>query len=191
MSEADFEIAKTKILDKLKGLDPRLTYHNIEHTLDVLNQALRIASEEGIFNQRELLLLKYAALYHDIGFLDIYNGHEEKGCEYFMSDARSWNFSEGDKDTIVSLIRATKLPQSPRTKLERILCDADLDYLGRSDFSEVADSLRKEFIEYKFVADDNEWNARQKHFIKNHSYHTPSSRLVREPVKLRNFSRLQ
>jgi uncharacterized protein len=191
MSEADFEIAKTKILEKLKGLDPRLTYHNVEHTLDVLNQCLRIADEEGVFNQRELLLLKYAALYHDIGFLEKYSGHEEKGCEYFLEDSRAWNFSDGDKETIIDLIMATKLPQAPRTKLQRIICDADLDYLGRNDFPDVSECLRKEFIEYKFVADDKEWNERQKRFLKSHTYHTPSSRLVREPVKQRNYSKLQ
>ena len=40
----------------------------------------------------------------------------------------------------MELREATKIPQTPLTKLEEIICDADLDYLGREDFFEISRS---------------------------------------------------
>jgi putative nucleotidyltransferase with HDIG domain len=69
------------VIDKLqKGLAPTLTYHNVSHTLDVLRQATEIAARESFVNEEDLLLLKVGALYHDVGFLNTYAGHEEKSC---------------------------------------------------------------------------------------------------------------
>ena len=75
MHRNPFKELKTKLLAKLKGLNPNLTYHSLEHTLDVIEQSGRIASEEGITNERDLFLLQVAALYHDSGFLETYSHH--------------------------------------------------------------------------------------------------------------------
>src|SRR5215212_3088504 len=72
MPENAFEKIQTTVLTELKGLSPNLTYHCVNHTLDVVEQSGRIASEEGITNERDLFLLKVAALYHDSGFLETY-----------------------------------------------------------------------------------------------------------------------
>lgn len=77
-----FAHIRLHIIDKLqKGLSPALTYHNVAHTLDVLKQAVDIAKNEGIADENDLLLLKISALYHDVGFLKIYAGHEEISCQ--------------------------------------------------------------------------------------------------------------
>jgi uncharacterized protein len=68
MPENGFEEIKINFLTRLKGLSPDLTYHCISHTLDMMEQCERIASEEGITSDRDLFLLKVAALYHDSGF---------------------------------------------------------------------------------------------------------------------------
>ena len=134
MPENGFEKIKTNLLAKLKGLSPDLTYHCIDHTLDILEQSERIANEEGITNERDLFLLKVAALYHDVGFLETYAEHEKKGCDIFLEDAVNLDFTDKEKDIIRGLIMATKIPQQPNTLMEKIICDADLDYLGRNDF---------------------------------------------------------
>ena len=69
MTEKDFESVKELVLAELDGLDPHLTYHSKAHTIDVMAQALRIASTEGVHDDYQLLLLKFATLFHDIGFL--------------------------------------------------------------------------------------------------------------------------
>jgi hypothetical protein len=84
----------------------------------------------------------------------------------------------------------TQIPQRPVDILERVICDADLDYLGRDDFFSIGDTLRREFIRYGIVPDDAAWEALQMKFLTNHSYHTESSRILREPVKQAHISRL-
>src|SRR4051794_14045303 len=109
-----FTDLKQYIIDKLgKGLSPALTYHNLAHTLDVLQQAVYIAEKEGIADQDELLLLKTSALYHDVGFLDLYTGHEEISCAIASEELCSFGFSKDQIDTICGMIRATKVPQQP------------------------------------------------------------------------------
>ena len=46
---------------------------------------------------------------------------------------------------------ATEIPQNPKTHLEMIMCDADLDYLGRYDFETISNNLYTEFLDFGFV----------------------------------------
>ena len=116
-----FTSMKQPILSRLqKELDPRLGYHNISHTLDVIKQAEIIAKQEGVNDKHDLLLLRTAAAFHDSGFLFVYKGHEEKGCEIASGDLKN-TFSEADIKKICGMIMATKIPQSPNTLLEKII----------------------------------------------------------------------
>jgi uncharacterized protein len=187
MYEAEFETVKRRVMDRLRTLPPSLSYHSPEHTLDVLEQCERIAQAEGLTNERQLFLLRLAALYHDTGYLHQYSQHEEESCRIFLSDATHLSLSEEDKNDIIHLIMATKVPQQPATLPERILCDADLDYLGREDFSPVGDKLRREFLHYGIIGSNDEWHQRQVQFLTTHQYHTASSRKLREPVKQKNL----
>lgn len=190
MPRSEFDIIHKLALKRLEGLDPKLTYHCIDHTLDVLKHSTRIANDEGI-NSRELFLLKVAAVYHDIGFLYKYDGHEEKGCEIFLEDCGRFNLKESEIELILGLIRATKVPQQPKNLLQRIICDADLDYLGRIDFMEIANRLQTEFMNYSIVPNEARWRELQLKFLEGHHYHTNSSRLLREPVKKANIKKIK
>lgn len=185
-----FSDIKIFVLNKLKALDPNLTYHNIAHTLDVLSCSEKIAKAERIDDTEQLLLLKTAALYHDTGFLRTYADHEKISAEIFHEDAGQFGFSKKQKDIITSLIMATKVPQQPVNHLQQIICDADLDYLGRDDFYKSGENLRKEFLSFKVIANDAEWDALQLKFLRNHHYHTSYSRENREPVKQSHYSAL-
>lgn len=187
MPEYSFDQIREHVVRKLGHLKPDLTYHCIEHTLDVLEQALRIAREENMRDDKDLELLKIASLYHDIGFLKTYLQHEKQSVEIFREDFRDSSMSESDKETIAKLIMVTQIPQQPKNKLEQIICDADLDYLGRSDFADISENLRKEFLAYGIVSTDEEWFALQLKFLQNHQYHTAASRDKREPVKKQNY----
>jgi len=181
---------RTRVLKALEGLSPHLTYHSVDHTLDVVRESERIAAEEGISGDGDLFLLKVAALYHDTGFLETYAGHEERSCEIFMRDAVHFGLTDAEKDSVKALIMATRVPQKPSTLLERIICDADLDYLGRSDFLDIGARLKQEFLHYHIVKDDQDWERLQLQFLKNHRYHTASSQRLREPLKQHNYQQL-
>jgi predicted metal-dependent HD superfamily phosphohydrolase len=177
-------------IKRLRELSPDLTYHCYDHTMDVLEQCVRIAEAEGVTNQKEVFLLKVAALYHDTGFLKAYRLHEAASCSIFMEETSAFDFSKEDIEVVNRLIMATQIPQKPADILEKIICDADLDYLGRDDFFSIGDTLRKEFLLFKVVANNDEWESLQLKFLRNHSYHTRSSQLLREPAKQLNISKL-
>jgi predicted metal-dependent HD superfamily phosphohydrolase len=192
MTESGFLVLKSNILAMLdNGLDMRLTYHNRRHTEDVLFNAERIACCEGITNARELLLLKIAALFHDTGFIDSYKDHEERSCEIFRYYISDEHLPVHEFNTVISLIMATKAPQTPKSLLERILCDADLDYLGREDFFSISEQLRQEFIIYGIVENEKDWQRRQIRFLDAHRYFTRTSQLQREPGKTRHLEKLK
>lgn len=190
MPDKRFDIIKMTVLSRLKNLDTNLTYHNIRHTLDVLNQAERIAEAENIKNERTVFLLKLAALYHDTGFLETYEGHEEMSCRIFRMDSENMDLKEEEKKLVLQLIMVTKSSNEPLTHLQKIICDADLDYLGRDDFSAISEGLKIELLCLNKIADGGEWQQRQLNFLKNHQYYTQSSLLLREPAKQKNYQSL-
>ena len=186
-----FTSIKQPILSRLKNeLDPRLGYHNITHTLDVLEQAEVLAKQEKVTDKHDLLLLKTAAVFHDSGFLFVYKGHEEKGCE-IASDSLRNVFSEEDIKKVCGMIMATKIPQSPKTLLEQIICDADLDYLGRNDFEPISQTLHKEFIIFKIIPEDIIWDHVQIKFFESHHYFTGTSISKRNEKKLKHLNILK
>jgi len=188
----DIQRAETFLMDQLRtGLLPTLYYHGLHHTLDVAGAALDIAQHEGVTDAESLTLLKTAALYHDSGFMTTYQGHEEAGCRLALETLPDFGYSDQQIGTICDLIRATKVPQQPRTHLERILCDADLDYLGRDDFEPIAHTLYEELKTRDAVADEAAWNQMQVRFLTNHTYWTPTSIARREPGKQANLARLR
>lgn len=174
-----------------KGLSPTLTYHNVAHTLDVLKYVNEIAKLEGITNQADLLLLKVSALYHDIGFLSNYSGHEEVSCKMASEELVKFGFSNDQINKICGMIRATKVPQQPQNKLEEIICDSDLDYLGRDDFFIIGEGLYKEFLLQKIVTNEKEWNELQVRFLENHHYFTKSSKQNRHQAKQENLEQVK
>lgn len=171
-----FAHIKKHVVGKLEKELPRdLTYHNIAHTLDVLKQVNEIGKSEGIIDEQQFLLLRIAALYHDTGFINVYKGHEERSCEIASEDLPAFGFSAGDIKKICSLIRATRVPQLPQDLLEEIICDSDLDYLGRDDFFEIGKGLYKEFRDQKIVESENDWNLLQVRFLESHRFFTDTS----------------
>jgi len=184
------DIISHHVFAMLDKLAPELTYHNKQHTADVLQSCERIAQDEGV-GKRELYLLRVAALYHDTGFLYIYTGHEEKSCQLFLEDTRMFHFSDEEKELITGIIMATRVPQKPHSLLQKIICDADLDYLGRDDFYSISGELKKEFMHYGFIQSEKEWRDMQVRFLGTHHYHTHSSQQLREPVMKKHWQTIQ
>ena len=180
----NINIIKDHVISMLtKGLSDTLIYHNIQHTTDVSEQCLVIAKEEYITDLSMLQELEIAALYHDTGFIYTYNGHEAKGCEIAREQLPGFGVTNKSIDVICGLIMATKVPQHPKTHLEQIICDADLDYLGRADFYKTGNNLRIELLACNLITDEHDWEDRQLNFLNNHQYFTKTSLKKREPFK--------
>ncbi|MGV3601404.1 MAG: HD domain-containing protein [Dyadobacter fermentans] len=186
------EKAEQYVLGQLENrLDRTLFYHGIHHTLDVVTASAEIAALEGITDSESLALLRTAALYHDAGFLTAYQGHEEAGCSLAREVLADFGYNAMQIETICGMIMATKIPQSPQNTLEKIICDADLDYLGRGDFEAIAASLFEELKVRDMVEDIPAWDAVQVKFLEAHSYWTASQQKRRDAAKQRHLQHLK
>ncbi len=168
----NFKEVEQHIIGTLKrDLPNNLYYHGLHHTMDVLRSAEMIGADEKI-NAEEMLLLKVAVLYHDAGFTKVYRNHEEVGCDMARKDLPGFGFSTKEIEIICGMIMATKIPQTPTTKLEEIIADADLEYLGTDDFERIGNTLFEEIKLYLNVESERQWNIIQLNFLKTHRYFT-------------------
>ena len=179
------------IIQKLTAeLSPRLTYHGVHHTQDVLAvceayiEHLQIAPDQAE-------LLRVGALLHDIGFLEVYQLHEEKGVEMIQEILPQFGYNAPEIATVAGLIRATKVPQLPQNELEKIICDADLDYLGRADFEPISESLFQELQNVNLLQERRVWDNIQIKFLEGHFYHTDFAVAHRQPQKAERLAEIK
>lgn len=186
----NLQAAKEFVLGKLKNeLKPDLYYHCLTHTVDVYESAKKLASMENI-SGNDLILLETAALFHDTGFLTGYANHEEKSVQLARKILPGFGYSADDIKTICHMILATRLPQQPITILEKILCDADLDYLGRDDFFMIANKLLCEWNENDIPITLKKWYNIQVNFLESNHYFTKSAIFLRKEKKRENLSQI-
>jgi adenylate cyclase len=179
------------ILDKLeRELPDSLFYHNVKHTVDVVTEVELIGWGEGCSDE-EILLLKTAGLFHDAGHTIEYENHEFHSTQIAREMLPKYNYTPAQIETICSIIIATRLPPRPSTLLESIICDSDLDYLGRSDFIPVSNSLYEELKAQNKMKSLNDWNKLQVKFISGHQYFTKTARSLREVNKQLQIERIQ
>lgn len=186
-----FEKIYKKVMSRLeKSLPSWLHYHSPGHTRYVLEKAIFLAEKEGV-SGHDLLLLKIAALYHDLGFLVGPKDHERTACRLASEELQAYNLSKEDIDKICGMIMATRIPQKPNTQLEKILADADLEYLGTDKFEEYGGDLFRERQHLDPRLDLENWNKVQVAFLSQHHYHTQFCKIHREPVKQENLRNLK
>ncbi len=186
-----FEEVRAHILDQLsKRLTLDLTYHNIEHVLDVEGSATRLARMEDI-TDRDIVLIRTAALFHDSGMMNTYHNHEEEGCKIASMVLPEYGYSRADIQGIKDMIMATKLPQTAKSLPEKIICDADLDYLGRIDFFMIAHRLKYEWNILNInTMELKEWYLMQEEFLSKHRYYTNAAQVLRDQQKKGNLNQI-
>ena len=157
--------------------------------MDVYDYVMEIAKAEKV-GRTDQTLLKVAVLLHDAGFTQTYAGHEDVSCEIAKTLLPQFNYTKEEIEKVVGMIQATKIPQKPKTLLEKILADADLLYLGTQRFKEVGDTLFEEMKVYAGLGSSKEWNGIQKKFLEHHHYHTDYCRKMYEPTKQKNLKKI-
>ena len=68
-----------------------------------------------------------------------------------------------------------------------MICDADLDYLGRYDFFPIGDALFREMNRNNEISDTLAWNNLQVKFLNAHRFHTNYSIQNRTPKLQENL----
>lgn len=191
MTQGEFQNIYNEVRDLLSdNLPDYLTYHSVSHTLEVYDKAIFIGKKENI-SQSEMNLLKIAALYHDVGFTKTHVEHEQEGCKIAKVNLKRHGLSSEQIDEICAMIMATKIPQNPQNKLEKILADADLEYLGTVNFAEGSKKLYLELLHFNPNLSIEEWNKIQIKFLTNHKYHTNFCKRYKQHRKLKNLLTLK
>jgi uncharacterized protein len=191
MNIPDFERAKQYALGRLeRELPASLTYHCLAHTRDDVVPAVeRLAALEGVDGEK-LFLLRTAAYYHDLGFVEQVADHETTAVRIADEILPSFGYSPAQIDVIGDIILATKIPQDPHTHLEEIMADADLDLFGRDDFWLLNRALRAELEALGQPMTDEEWYGSQLAFLQAHHYFSLSARTLHRELKQRHIEEL-
>lgn len=192
MTQPDFDRAREYALRRLqRELSPQMVYHSAWHTeSDVVPAAERLAALEGVTGD-DLMLLRTAAWYHDIGCVVQRAQHEAIGIGIATTILSHFGYTDAQLKVIAGLIMATRLPQSPHSLLEQILADADLDALGREDYHARQTALRAEWAATVQATTLAEWLQIQITFLSSHRYFTGVARSLRDAGKQKHITELR
>jgi predicted metal-dependent HD superfamily phosphohydrolase len=177
--------------DELPG---GIKYHDADHTLHstrgVVAVANNIAVSENISeHDRELLVA--AAYFHDTGYVREYDKNEPIAARMAGRVLKLIGYKPDEIKKIQKMILATDLEREPKSHIEKILCDADLDHLGREDFLELDAKIRQGRRARGIdVSDDAKWYKGTLEVIKKHRYYTESQKHKREKKKQENIKGL-
>jgi len=179
-----------QILNELKvKLAPYLSYHSYEHIIDVANVCDNYIRLYKIDDDMAKLI-RIAAISHDFGYTISSIDHEERSIILIEPMLRSV-LTKKEIDLVNGMIRATKIPQQPKTLYDKILADADLDYLGRDDYNKLSKNLLQELLHFGVINTEREWLDLQIKFLENHEYHTLYAKWNRRRLKLKKLKELK
>ena len=171
-------------------LPEELYYHGTHHTRDVLEVCDEYVTRDEI-PTKDALLLRTGVLFHDFGFTSSFEDHEKNGALLAEKILPDFGFNKEDIEVVKSLILATRIPQNPKSQLEKIICDADLDYLGRDDFYPISHTLYKELKSLGKIDSEEEWDQLQIRFLEAHRYHTDFAIENQQPEKEKRIAELR
>lgn len=155
-----------------KNTPPENVYHNIEHVKSVVSLVEEIGNFSEL-SEEEIEILKIAAWFHDIGHLEVWEGHEEKSAEFATEYLASEDYPIEKINKITGCILATKVPHKPKNHLEEIICDADIAHVGSDSFFEQSDLLKLELEKRKKkIISDLDWLKKNIVFVENNNFYT-------------------
>lgn len=168
-----------------------IPFHNWQHTVDVVDAVQCVGDNENVDpDNMELLII--AAYFHDIGNIKTAENHEALSCLHAETFLTAIGFSKKKIIEVVELISVTKLSQTPKSHLEKIMCDADLAHLGKKSFFIRNEALRNEWISINGVEFSNqEWYDLNIRFLENHTFHTSYAKNEYNKVKSENLLKLK
>lgn len=166
-------------------------YHNLQHTRDVVSAAKEISSKSDIDGEDiEKILL--AAWFHDVGYKATVEEHEQESVRMMSDKLEEWGVEQQKIKEVAEIIQSTRMPQSPKDELSKILCDADLHHLATPDFQEKSEDLRQELIKTcDRSISKKEWLNMNIQFLSGHSYFTNYSKTLMEPKKKKNLKKIK
>lgn len=172
-------------------LSPDYIYHNFSHTLRVVNNAATIAKKEGVSDNLEVIML--AAWFHDTGYIDGPDNHEDRSAEIATAFLTQNGYPEDKTAQVAALIKVTKIDREPQTLNEKIIKDADCSHFADKNYCALSELLREEWkITQGKTFSDKEWAlANRKVLIQGHRFFTDYGKKELQPLKEANIAILQ
>ena len=171
---------------------PEFVFHNIEHTEDVV-EACSYMADYYKMSEDDRFVLMLSAWFHDTGYSKgEAAGHEEESVKIASQFLHQHAVEPMLIQRVSSAIQATRMPQSPISQVEKVLCDADLYHLATEDFKPRNQLLKQEqesLLEHKISKKD--WRKNNINFLESHKYFTDYGQEYLEPKKLENLNGLR
>ena len=181
------DYAKNLLKDKLSSV---YTYHNLDHTIQVVDKIKILAKEENISPEdTENLLL--AGWFHDLGYVDDANNHEEESRKIASDFLKQHQFPEERIAKIGELILATDKFYKPKNHLEEVIKDADLYHLASDDYFRICENLRQEIKEVHHQKFSKlKWAELNISFFAKHQFYTKFAKENWQPEKEKNVEKI-
>ncbi|MFZ1289718.1 MAG: HD domain-containing protein [Melioribacteraceae bacterium] len=173
-----------------KNNPPENVYHSINHVEEVVEVVKQIATFNKL-SEKETKLVIVAAWFHDIGHIEMWEGHEELGAKYAKNYLIPFGCSDSEIQIITDCIRVTAIPHNPKNLLEEIICDADVSHIGSENFFEKSKLLRKEIeLRKKKFFSDLVWVKKNMDFVIQTNFYTNFGTEIFEKQKQINLKKL-
>jgi len=162
-----------------QNLPPNIYFHSakwqeeIYYLVDLYSRAEELTLEET-------LLVRTAALLMDVGYIWSYDEHESESIRFARETLPQYRYSDQQIQSIVNLIEATRGMRKPENKMEEILIDAEMSYLGRADFETLNELYFREMYEHQKVNSWDEWAKMQIVILSNHRFYTHVANVLRD-----------
>ncbi len=174
-----------------KKIPQEIVFHSLQHTKDVVEASLEIGKNSGL-KEEELEILELAAWFHDLGYSETIQNHEQVSAQLAIDFLSTHHYDEEKILKVSGCILATKMPQSPKNLMEKSLCDADLLHLGTSDFFEKTNLLRDELqrVQGEKIK-RKKWMKNNIEFIQTHDFFTDYAKKTYGSKKKDNLKKVK
>ncbi|MCX6269808.1 MAG: HD domain-containing protein [Bacteroidetes bacterium] len=187
-----FKEAEKHVMELLEnGLSKDKLFHTKKHTRDVLKNAEIIAAFQQL-PEDDLNILRVSALFHDTGYVIVYENHELVSVAYAEEFLRSRQVSESIISQVKEAILATQIPQKPNDLIGEMLCDADLMHLTYDDYFEVMELMRQEWANVGVAKlNPHDFHMNSIRFFNAHHFYSEYGKKVLQPKKAHTLELLQ
>jgi predicted metal-dependent HD superfamily phosphohydrolase len=177
--------------DRLKNrLSQKMYFHNLEHTLMVVEGVQVIGSHAGLSKEDHLVVV-LAAFLHDLGYTEKYIGHEEASAAIAAEFLLENGFDQERITLVRECIMATRFPQYPKNELEMVICDADFYHFSLNDYQHYAEKLKAEWEENLGIVYNNmTWDTLNLEMLRRHEYFTAYGKKTLQEKKMLNIQKL-
>ncbi|MCU4157345.1 HD domain-containing protein [Carboxylicivirga sp. A043] len=166
------------------------SFHNWEHTLNVLHSVSEIGIGTPEINEKELESIQLAALFHDVKACEEIKGHEKRSAAFAREILEGKQYPEESIRLVERVILSTKLGHQPGDIYEQIIKDADLSHLKNKDYIRIQFLNLFNEINSRVDKTPKQWIEDCIVFFDDHQFYTNYAKVNYQNGKEKNRERL-